>query len=138
MRFGRITASKIYEAAKCKTAEGSLLESIMGAQKAFETRATSRGKELEPEVIKEVEKIKKIKIKKVGLLLCSEYPVFGASPDGISEDYCVEIKCPFKDKSVDRYIKDNVIAKKYYFQLQMQMLKVYFVWLHLNLKMIKL
>lgn len=71
LRFGRLTASRIYEAARCKTQEGCLVESIMGATKAFETYAVTRGKRLEPLVIKQVEKTKKIKIRKVGLLLSS-------------------------------------------------------------------
>lgn len=120
LRFGRITASKIYEAAKCKTREGSLLENIMGATKAFETYAVSRGKRLEPLVLKQVEIAKKINIKKVGLLLSNRYPVLGASPDGITEEFCVEVKCPSKEKTVENYIKNNEIVKKYYYQLQMQ------------------
>lgn len=46
----------------------------------------------------------------------------GVSPDGISQEYCIEIKCPSKEKTLENYVKDNEIVKKYYYQLQMQML----------------
>ncbi|KAJ8975149.1 hypothetical protein NQ317_012426 [Molorchus minor] len=58
-RFGRITASKIYEAARCKTV-GTLVENIM-----------------ESGVLHEVEKIKGITITRVGLFLDKNYPLFG-------------------------------------------------------------
>lgn len=65
MRFGHLTASKIYEAARCKTAARVLMESVMGASKHLQTEAINRGKKLEPFVIKEVEKLKDIKISKI-------------------------------------------------------------------------
>lgn len=46
MRYGRITASKIYETARCKTTSGVLVESVIGALKVRETMAMKRGKTL--------------------------------------------------------------------------------------------
>lgn len=42
LRYGRITASKIYEASRCST-DGSLVESIFGASKFIPTAAMQRG-----------------------------------------------------------------------------------------------
>lgn len=60
MRFGRITASVVYEAARCKTLSGALTERILGASQPLQTDAILRGKRLEPLVLKEVAKQKKI------------------------------------------------------------------------------
>lgn len=122
MRFGRITASVVYEAARCKTISGALTERILGASQPLETEAILRGKRLEPLVLKEVAKQKKLSIRQAGIYLKKERPIFGASPDGITSDYVIEIKCPAKDRSVERYISKGQIMKKFWCQIQMQML----------------
>lgn len=121
MRFGRITASILYEAARCKTPGGYLVEKIMGASKPVETEAMSRGKRLESQVLKCVEKLRKIKIKNSGILIHKDFPIFGASPDGVSSDFVIEIKCPSKVETIENYVKNNIINKKFYFQLQLSM-----------------
>lgn len=78
-----------------------------------------------------------------GLLIDPNYPLFGASPDGISHcdccgKGCIEIKCPYSLKDdndfknlqnlKDPYIIYNEITElyqiiethKYYYQMQMQ------------------
>ncbi|XP_030749227.1 uncharacterized protein LOC115877209 [Sitophilus oryzae] len=93
LRFARITASKIYEASRCKTKEGSLVEAILGGAKHIETDAIKRGLLLESEVIFQMEKQRNIKINSRGFVLNGDYPFLGASPDGISSDYYIEVKC---------------------------------------------
>lgn len=124
MRFGRITASNVYEAAQSRTLSGSLQEKILGAAVPLESEAVNRGKRLESKVLKVVAKEKKIQIIKGGLFLRKDYPIFGASPDGLSTEYVIEVKCPSKQKRIDAYIKDGIIARKFYFQIQMQMMFV--------------
>lgn len=121
LKYGRITASKIYEASRCTKEDGTLVETIFGATKFPETIAMKRGILLESEVLKECEKKLGIKFYKCGLLLDPRYPVLGASPDAISEEYVVEIKCPYKEKTVTHYVKDEIINIKYLSQIQMQM-----------------
>nr|CAI5831935.1 unnamed protein product [Callosobruchus analis] len=43
-----------------------------------------------------VEKIKNVKIKKCGFFLSNEHPTLGASPDGVTDEHVIEIKCPLK------------------------------------------
>lgn len=122
LRYGRITASKAYEAAHCHVLDGSLTENILGASKLKDTEAMKRGRLLESQVVKEVEKIKQIKINKCGLKLNAAYPTMGASPDGESTLYSIEIKCPMAAKALSRYITaKNEVAPKYMAQLQLQM-----------------
>ncbi|CAH0730981.1 unnamed protein product, partial [Brenthis ino] len=56
MRQGRVTGSRIYEYIHCKTQNGALVQSILGGYKVPETLAIRRGKLLEKEVLKELEK----------------------------------------------------------------------------------
>lgn len=122
IRFGRITASILYEAARCKTSGGYLLEKIMGGTPPLLSEAVLRGKRLEAEVIKQIEKLRKIHIANSGILLNKEFPIFGASPDGVSVDYVIEVKCPSKLETVKNYIVGDNIEKKYFYQLQLNML----------------
>lgn len=55
LRYGRITASKVHEAAHCKTPDGALIERIFGAS-VSETLVMKRGKRLESDVRAEVAK----------------------------------------------------------------------------------
>lgn len=122
LRYARKTASKAHEAAHCKKLHGTLTESIMGATKLKDTEAMKRDRFLESEwKWKKVEQLRKIKIKKCGLKLSSEYPIVGASPDGLTEDYVIEVKCPLSEKAMSRYIKENKVSLKYKAQVQLQM-----------------
>ncbi|XP_060807339.1 uncharacterized protein LOC132903320 isoform X2 [Amyelois transitella] len=122
LRYGRITASKAYEAAHCQTIDGTLMETILGACKLKDTEAMKRGRLLESQVLKEVEKKCNIKIDKCGLKLSSTYPIMGASPDGESSVYSIEIKCPTSVKAMGRYISsENKVTAKYMAQVQLQM-----------------
>lgn len=121
LKYGRITASKIYEASRCNTEDGTLVETVFGATKFPETLAMKRGLQLEEDVLRQCEKERNIKFNRCGLVLNPQYPVLGASPDAISKDFVVEIKCPSKEKTVSNYVKDNKVTIKYMSQIQMQM-----------------
>ena len=97
LRYGRITASKIYSAAHCKTATGTFVDQVIGVSKLRDTKAMERGRVLEKQVLGELEK-KYGTFQSSGLLLSKVEPLIGASPDAINEDFVVEIKCPSKEK----------------------------------------
>ena len=120
LRYGRITASKLYEASNCTTFNGSLVESLLGLVK-INAQAVERGKNLEQAVLSEVQKMFKTQIKKCGLILSEEYPIFGASPDGITNDAVYEVKCPFNEKNIKNYYDGGKINNKVRAQLQLQM-----------------
>ena len=125
LRYARITAYIIYVAAMCTTLDGSLVEKIMG-MKTTDTPAMKRGRELESKVLSIIERYLQTandeKILKCGLLLKKEFPMLGASPDGVTESAVIEIKCPSKEKSVSRFHDKNKIMNKYRAQLHLQML----------------
>lgn len=123
LRYGRITASNIYEASRCTVSEGSLLKNILGVPKEINSSAVRRGKNLEQIVLCKVQSIIKKPIQKCGILLSQDYPMIGASPDGITNDAVFEVKCPFSEKTIQKYYdKNQMINNKYRAQIQLQML----------------
>lgn len=122
LRFGRVTASKLYEVARCKTADGTLVENIIGAAKVKDTSAMKRGRLLEKQVLQVVENQLHTNLEECGLLLMPKYPILGASPDAVATEFVVEIKCPMTEKAVTRYIDDGKINNKFKAQIHLQML----------------
>lgn len=120
MRYGRVTASKAYEVSVCRTPEGSLIATAMGA-KIPDTLAMKRGRTLEKAVRMRVASILNKKISICGVYICHEHPMIAASPDGLTKDAVIEIKCPTQAKTKDRYIKNGVIMEKFNAQVQLQM-----------------
>ena len=124
MRFGRITASKVTEAAHCRTPGGSLVMTLLGAAKLRDNAALKRGRELEPLVLKQVGKKLKTKVDHSGLVIRPQLPIFGASPDGLTSDgkAVVEVKCPTDRKNMKRYMRDDgTMMPKHRGQVQLQM-----------------
>ncbi|CAG5020930.1 unnamed protein product [Parnassius apollo] len=120
LRYCRITASKVHEAAHCKTPDGALIEQIFGAS-VPETLSMKRGKRLESNVRAEVAKTRKIVIENCGFFLKPDWPHLGASPDGLTSEYVVEIKCPSTKKGKESFVKNSVIGSKWKAQIQLQM-----------------
>jgi len=106
LRYGRIIASRIYEIAHCKTPQGILVEQIIGALKR-DTNAMERGRRLELEVLKVLEKNLQTRLHRTGLLLSPNFPILAASSDAVGEDFVVEVKCPVSLTSEERYIMKN-------------------------------
>lgn len=122
LRYGRITASVIHEAAHCNTKNGSLVQRLLGASKKFDSNEMRRGRYLEKVVIKEIEKEINKKLQECGLILISDFPIFGASPDAIGDNFVVEVKCPSSEKTFVQYISQGNITAKYKAQIHLQML----------------
>lgn len=116
-RYGRITASKMYEVSLCNTLEGSLVETILGGTPCINTTAMRRGKALEVQLVKAVEKFRTFTIQKCGILLSSDFPIFGASTGGIFIEECVGVKCSAKQSFIKSYIIDNKITVKQFSQM---------------------
>ncbi|XP_054723041.1 uncharacterized protein LOC129232983, partial [Uloborus diversus] len=104
LRYGRITASKIHEASRCKTFDGSLVEALLGAKFKLNA-AIKRGTLLEKDVLNELKKRHR-SIKPSGFLMNADYPFVGASPDGVTKDFVVEIKCPSTEQTMGTYFKN--------------------------------
>lgn len=120
LRYGRVTASRAYEASRCQTNDGTLISTIMGG-KIPDTPAMKRGRYLENEVREIVSKKLGKKIKNTGLFISQKHPMIAGSPDGICKDSIVEIKCPLSEKTYLNYIKNGHASKKCFAQMQMQM-----------------
>ncbi|XP_047035486.1 uncharacterized protein LOC124641462 [Helicoverpa zea] len=120
LRYGRITASRAVEVSRCKTPDGTLISTIMGGQ-IPDTPAMRRGRILEDSVRQILQRKLKKTIRTCGLILNSKYPMIAGSPDGICEEYIIEIKCPTSAKTFMNYIKDGKTTERYYYQIQIQL-----------------
>lgn len=122
LRYGRITASKLYDASVCKTVSGSLVNQVMGVSKKFTSESMKRGLRLEKLVLKELEKVLVTHIQDCGFTIIKNAAILGASPDGITDDAVIEIKCPMSEKTVSNDITPNgEIHKRYLAQINLQM-----------------
>ncbi|XP_063696094.1 uncharacterized protein LOC134827403 [Culicoides brevitarsis] len=121
MRLGRITASRIHQASRCKTKNGSLVDSIMGKKSGW-SFAMQRGTDLEDRVFAVLKKeLASEKLRQCGIFLDANLPHLAASPDGIAENFVVEIKCPATPKTHAEYLTVETLNPKYYGQIQLQM-----------------
>lgn len=100
---------------------GTFVQQIIGASKIFESQAMQRGKKLEKEILIEVGKITRLPFKDCGLVLLPSFPVLGASPDAIGNDFIIEVKCPSSLKAFDHFLPNGKINKKCKAQINMQM-----------------
>lgn len=160
-RTGRMTASVMHSVLSHVSDDevhgsvASVVEGIMGYADPFTSKATSHGKMREGEVHKRYAKemVKthhSLKVTQSGLWLLEEYPLIGASPDGVVTCSCcpdrlLEIKCPYKHRfsTVAQYAQQGTsqtaarhdtvviwldgtvvvnICHPYYTQMQTQML----------------
>lgn len=121
MWYGRITASKAYAIPHCHTPDGTLVETIFGSYKVPDTRAMKRGRLLESRVLDKLRMSLSKNILCFGLVICQKYPFISATPDGIGENFVVEIKCPASTKAFRNYIQNNEISEKCKAQVQLQM-----------------
>jgi len=81
----------------------------------------ARGRALESAVLSSVSKKYGICVTRCGLILSPSMPIFGSSPDGLSEEYVIEVKCPTKDKTMSHYLRASGPAPQVYAQIQLQM-----------------
>jgi len=72
-----------------------------------------RGRFLEKDVIKIIEKKINKKLMKCDFIIIPDFPIFGASPDAIRDEFVLEVKCPSTEKSFGQYIFQEDIITKY-------------------------
>lgn len=123
MRYGRITASKIWSARR--GISQSMRNNIMQrseAVNAYENASMRRGKDLEPQVRACLAKRLGVTIRPSGVILNGDYPIFAASPDGIGKNFVVEIKCPTHWGAFQMFYKHGKMSNRTKSQLRLQML----------------
>ncbi|KAL4709610.1 hypothetical protein ACJJTC_007341 [Scirpophaga incertulas] len=50
-----------------------------------------------------------------------EYPMIAATPDGMTSDAVIEVKCPTSETTKCKYLNNGIVAEKYKAQVQLQM-----------------
>lgn len=120
----RFTASEIYcltGNSQFKTREKYIGEVSGAIEKTFTGNFhTRRGQRLEPRIREMYESNHGVKVVEVGFVVPKWCPFIGVSPDGLTTDGCVEIKCPVSVwKSL---LEDGVVKPEHYAQMQMAMI----------------
>jgi putative phage-type endonuclease len=131
-RLGKVTASRISDVvAKTKTGYSSSRANYMAQlicermtnefQESYTNSAMTHGVENEPFARAAYEAKTGNMVDQVGAIDHPTIPMSAASPDGlVSDDGCLEIKCPNTATHIDTLLGDEP-AKKYYDQMQWQM-----------------
>lgn len=120
LRIGRITASRLHETTRCTMSNGSLVDKFLGKRSGW-SFAMMRGTVLEEFVFDEVKK-EYPELQRAGLIMSHNvHPFFAASPDGLHNDFVLEIKCPGTANTFAQYINVETLSRKYFAQIQLQM-----------------
>lgn len=120
LRYGRISASILYETSRCKTPNGSLVKSYL-EPRTYMSPAMARGKNLETSVFNELKKSYS-NLEKIGFLIDPAKGIcIGASPDGITPDFVLEIKCPSTYHSWKLCTNEDTFPEAYRAQVQLAM-----------------
>lgn len=93
-------------------------------EEGYTNAAMEHGIEIEPDARVEYETIMGVKVKEVGFVIPDEdhkyHDWIGVSPDGLTEDGMIEIKCPMMRTHLD-YIEAGKMPSQYRHQVQGQM-----------------
>jgi len=130
-RVGKFTASEIHklmgirglgETGKSYAFEKAVEELFGDVEANFVSYDMERGIELEPIAFAKFKELKSLEFLEVENCGFFSKDFHGASPDGlVSDNAILEIKCP-KANTFFKLIADGEIDKKYYYQMQHQMM----------------
>jgi exodeoxyribonuclease (lambda-induced) len=131
-RLGRFTASPIYQLLGAKTlgltgesyAFTRAIQELFGeTEESFISYDMQRGIDTEPLAFAKFKELKALEF--IDVTNCGFFQFgddCGASPDGlVGEDAILEIKCP-KASVFFKLVAEGEVDKKYYYQMQMQMM----------------
>lgn len=122
LQYGRVRCSILNEVAGWKTEQDVDEAKILGTYRIPREEEYLKRKQRKRSILAEISKCYKTNIQQCGLLLDLAYPVFCATPDGLSDDLVVEIKMPATQVEYEKYLVNNeTIPPKYFAQLQAQM-----------------
>lgn len=130
-RLGRFTASEIHklmgvrglgETGKSYAIEKAIEQLYGEVEENFTSYDMERGTELEPLAFAKFKELKSLEFLEVENCGFFTGDIHGASPDGlVGTDAVLEIKCP-KSATFFKLVADNEIDKKYFYQMQHQMM----------------
>lgn len=135
LRLGRITASRFSEVMTkprskkeqelgllSKTAENYMQELIAEMMteeyRELSSVALDWGKQHERDAREEFELQYFTEVQETGFIIHDLMALVGCSPDGITKDAIIEIKCPYNSVNHAKMFLDGNISKRYYAQIQ--------------------
>lgn len=114
-----VTPAKLQFAAGARTYACSVVAELLGVDSvsAMPTFWMEHGTEMEPFAREEYERIHNAKVEQVGFVMPSENARCGYSPDGLTEEATIELKCPMAETLI-AYHAAGVLPKEYRLQVQ--------------------
>ena len=99
-RKWRITASKFGQVVNATARRNmSLLCKSIFAPKDLKGKAVMHGRKYEARALKKLEEERGVVVQSCGLFVSAKYPYLAATPDGITTDHIIEVKCPYKGRN---------------------------------------
>ena len=119
--FDKCVTSTMKASTSANTINNKLVAEIITGkvEETFTNAAMERGKELEQEAMEFLNFTHGYNFREVGF--CDSEMGYGCSPDGLSDEIGLEMKCPLAHTHV-QYLSDNKLPTKYVPQVQGQML----------------
>ncbi|XP_008553624.2 uncharacterized protein LOC103575558 isoform X2 [Microplitis demolitor] len=124
LRYGRFLASDIYYSSLSLMVDNhkDLYRRVLFNQNNVNENLLMREKTLKDKILATIESRINRRIEKCGIVLNGSYPVFIASPDGIGDDFVVEVKCPTNATNIINYCRGRKILEPYKTEIHLQML----------------
>ena len=104
-RVGKFTASNAIKLLK----HGRSQKARVSEERTFTNKYMQRGHDLEPQAIELYEEARQVKVERPGFLTNDKYPDCLFSPDGITDNRVIEVKC-FKEER-HHAVKKNIPAE---------------------------
>lgn len=109
LRRNLLTASNFGKVIKRRMTQScrNIVKNMLYSTPIDHVSSIQHGRQYEAVALEQLSKVHNIKIKTCGLYIDDKHPFLGATPDGITDDMVVEVKCPivpFKMGSIDEAI----------------------------------
>lgn len=114
LRRNLLTASNFGKVIKRRRTQScrNIVKNMLYSTPIDHVSSIQHGRQYEAVALEQLSKLQNIEIKKCGLYIDEKYSFLGATPDGITDDFVIEVKCPiapFKLGSIDTAIDKKVM-----------------------------
>lgn len=114
LRRNLLTASNFGKVIKRRKTHScrNIVKNMLYGTSIGHVSSVQHGRQHEAVALEQLSKLNNIQIRKCGLYIDETLPFLGATPDGITDDMVVEVKCPiapFKLKSIDAAIDQKKV-----------------------------
>lgn len=124
-RVGKFTGSNAIKLLRYGRTDKARVQSVEFKGNKY----TQRGHDLEPFAISAYEQVKDVKVERPGFITNDEYPECLFSPDGLTEEHVIEVKCFGEERhhKVRKDIPAEILAQIHFGMLMTEKTKAHLV-----------